>query len=76
MTNRNFKKELYYSYYEDMEDGRTTETIDYAALIGIIFGVLFLYSSEYHHDKAECFEQIVMWRTLNAQQYREATEND
>jgi ketopantoate reductase len=36
MTNRNFKQELYYSYYEDMEDGRTTETIDYAALIGII----------------------------------------
>jgi len=36
MTGRNFKQELYYSYYEDMEDGRTTETIDYAALIGII----------------------------------------
>jgi len=36
MTKRNFKQELYYSYYEDMEDGRTTETIDYDALIGII----------------------------------------
>ena len=36
MTKRNFTQELYYSYYEDMEDGRTTETIDYAALIGII----------------------------------------
>jgi hypothetical protein len=36
MTERNFTQELYYSYYEDMEDGRTTETIDYAALIGII----------------------------------------
>jgi len=24
----------------------------------------------------ECFEQIVMWRTLNAQQYREAIKND
>jgi hypothetical protein len=36
MTDRNFKQEIYYSYYEDMEDGRTTETIDYAALIGII----------------------------------------
>jgi len=24
----------------------------------------------------ECFEQIIMWRTLNAQSYREATEND
>ena len=36
MTERNFKQELYYSYYEDMEDGRTTETIDYDALIGII----------------------------------------
>ena len=36
MTERNFKTELYYSYYEDMEDGRTTETIDYDALIGII----------------------------------------
>jgi hypothetical protein len=24
----------------------------------------------------ECFEQIVMWRTLNAQQYYRGTEND
>jgi hypothetical protein len=36
MTERNFTKELLYTYYADMEDGRTTETIDYAALIGII----------------------------------------
>ena len=36
MTERNFKKELLYSYYEDMEDGRTTETIDYDCLIHII----------------------------------------
>ena len=36
MTERNLKQQLQYSYYEDMEDGRTTETIDYAALIGII----------------------------------------
>ena len=36
MTDRNFTQELYYSYYEDMEDGRTTETIDYEFLISII----------------------------------------
>jgi hypothetical protein len=24
----------------------------------------------------ECFEQIIMWRTLNAQQYVGETEND
>jgi len=36
MTERNFKNELYYSYYEDMEDGRTIETIDYESLITII----------------------------------------
>lgn len=36
MTERNFKKELLYSSYIDMEYGRDTETIDYDALIGII----------------------------------------
>jgi hypothetical protein len=36
MTERNFTKELLYSYYADMEYGRDTETIDYDALIGII----------------------------------------
>ncbi len=36
MTERNFKKELCYFYYADMEDGGTTETIDYECLIGII----------------------------------------
>ena len=33
---RNFKTELGYYIYEDMEDGRTTETIDYEFLISII----------------------------------------
>jgi hypothetical protein len=36
MTERNFKTELGYYTYEDMEDGRTTETIDYEFLISII----------------------------------------
>ncbi len=36
MTERNFTKELLYSYYADMEDGGTTETIDYECLICII----------------------------------------
>jgi hypothetical protein len=36
MTIRNLKQQLQYSYYEDMEDGRTTETIDYDALIGLL----------------------------------------
>ena len=36
MTERNFKKELIYSTYYDMEDGNDSETIDYDCLIGII----------------------------------------
>jgi len=37
MTNeRNFKKELLYSSYIDMEEGRDMESIDYECLIGII----------------------------------------
>lgn len=36
MTDRNFKKELCYSSYIDMEYGNDTETIDYDCLIGII----------------------------------------
>jgi hypothetical protein len=36
MTNRNFKKELYYSSYMDMENGNDIENIDYDALIDII----------------------------------------
>ena len=36
MTERNFKKELFYSTYYDMENGNDSETIDYDCLIGII----------------------------------------
>jgi len=36
MTERNFKKELLYSRYIDMEDGNDTETIYYPSLISII----------------------------------------
>ncbi len=36
MTERNFKKELFYSAYYDMENGNNSETIDYDCLIGII----------------------------------------
>ena len=36
MTERNFTKELLYSYYADMDDGGTTETIDYECLICIL----------------------------------------
>ena len=36
MDTRDLKQQLQYSYYADMEDGRTTETIDYDALIEII----------------------------------------
>jgi hypothetical protein len=35
-TERNFKKELYYSSYIDMENGNDIENIDYYALIDII----------------------------------------
>ena len=48
MTDRNFTQELYYSYYEDMEDGRTTETIDYDALIGLLTEL---------HDRIEQLEK-------------------
>ena len=36
MTNRNFTKELLYSYYADMENGADVESIDYRSLIHII----------------------------------------
>jgi hypothetical protein len=36
MTERNFKKELLYSSYIDMEDGDDVESIDYRSLIHII----------------------------------------
>jgi hypothetical protein len=36
MTERNFTKELLYSYYADMEGGDDVESIDYRSLIHII----------------------------------------
>jgi hypothetical protein len=36
MTERNFTKELLYSYYNDMEGGDDVESIDYRSLIYII----------------------------------------
>ena len=36
MTERNFTKELLYSYYVDMENGDDVESIDYRSLIHII----------------------------------------
>ena len=36
MTDRNFTKELLYSYYADMENGDVVESIDYRSLIHII----------------------------------------
>jgi hypothetical protein len=36
MITRNFKQELCYFTYTDMEEGGTTEKIDYKSLIGII----------------------------------------
>jgi hypothetical protein len=36
MTERNFTKELLYSYYADMENGADVESIDYRSLICII----------------------------------------
>jgi hypothetical protein len=35
-TERNFTKELLYSYYNDMEGGDDIESIDYRSLIHII----------------------------------------
>lgn len=36
MTQRNFKQELFYSQYIDMENGQDTETIDNLALIELL----------------------------------------
>ena len=36
MTERNFTKELLYTYYADMENGDDVESIDYRSLIHII----------------------------------------
>jgi hypothetical protein len=36
MTERNFTKELLYTYYADMENGSDIESIDYRSLIHII----------------------------------------
>jgi len=36
MTKRNFKKELFYSQYIDVENGQDTETIDTLALIELL----------------------------------------
>ena len=36
MTQRNFKQELFYSQYIDMENGQDTETIDTLALIELL----------------------------------------
>ena len=36
MTERNFTKELLYSYYADMDNGDDVESIDYRSLIHII----------------------------------------
>ena len=36
MTERNFTKELLYTYYADMENGDDVESIDYRSLIYII----------------------------------------
>jgi hypothetical protein len=40
MTDRNLKYELQYHYYEDMEDGNDTETINYDCLIGLLKEIL------------------------------------
>jgi hypothetical protein len=36
MSNRNFKQELFYSQYIDMENGQDTETIDTLSLIELL----------------------------------------
>ena len=35
--------------------------LSWALVIGIVLGVLVLYSQEYHHDKAECFANGGVW---------------
>ena len=58
MTNRNFGKELSYSYYRDMENGNDTETICYPSLICILTELVDrIEKLEQQLDKQEEYEQ-------------------
>ena len=62
MTIRNLKQQLQYSYYEDMEDGRTTETIDYDALIGLLGELI---------DRVEALEKDIEYQKEYAMEQNE-----
>jgi hypothetical protein len=57
MTERNFTKELLYSYYADMENGDDVESIDYRSLIHIITIELVELLYSYYADM-EWIEQL------------------
>ena len=66
MTERNFKKELSYSVYYDMENGNDTETIDYDCLIHIMTEMMTrIEQLEKWKEKAQKSARIVK-QTLDA----------
>jgi hypothetical protein len=62
MTERNFTKELLYSYYADMEGGDDVESIDYRSLIHIITEL---------HNRIEKLEQELEYQKDYAMEQNE-----
>ena len=62
MTERNFTKELLYSYYNDMEGGDDVESIDYRSLIHIITEL---------HNRIEKLEQELEYQKDYAMEQNE-----
>ena len=62
MTERNFTKELLYSYYNDMEGGDDVESIDYRSLIHIITEL---------HNRIEKLEQELEYQKEYAMEQNE-----
>ncbi len=62
MTERNFTKELLYSYYNDMEGGDDIESIDYRSLIHIITEL---------HNRIEKLEQELEYQKDYAMEQNE-----
>jgi hypothetical protein len=62
MTERNFTKELLYTYYNDMEGGDDVESIDYRSLIHIITEL---------HNRIEKLEQELEYQKDYAMEQNE-----
>ena len=62
MTDRNFTKELLYTYYADMENGDDVESIDYRSLIHIITEL---------HNRIEALEKELEYQKEYAMEQNE-----